>query len=211
MASKVILISGGTASGKSSIAKELTEILREKNTVTRIELDNYYRPKIKNLEKYPEWDRVDWDDPKSLDWVMLKRDINILLSGTDVEKPLWSYETNDYKEKTKTFKAADIIIIEGIFGLNKRIVDLGDFKIFVHASDSTRIERRIERDKNDRYENYDSNKFRSQWVKILRPAHEMYIEPTRTDADFIIDTELIKIKYISETLRSMIKYEFNKK
>lgn len=206
---KVILLAGGTASGKSTIAQELKELIREDRTSTLIMMDNYYRPKKENLKMFPEWNgKVDWDDPKSIDWELLNADIRKLLKNKEVVKPLWSYEINDYTpERTKIFKPADVIIIEGIFALNSNIERLGDYKIYVQAGTNARLERRIRRDKETRYKNYDEKKFRKVWSDILVPSHKKFIRPTKAYADFILDTEFIKKTIISDKLRNMLTKE----
>lgn len=207
--SKVILISGGTASGKTTIARELKETMNEDSSSTLIHMDNYYIPRELNEKQFKDGE-IDWDDPKSLDWEMLRRDLKQLLNGEEVVKELWDFSTNNYSKETITFRPRDYIIVEGIFGLNEKIVNLGDFKIFVEASDEVRKQRRLERDRRERYEITDAE-FEKEWNTLLKPGHDKFIRPTKSNADFILDTEVIKKKYISETMRQMLETVFKTK
>ena len=48
----IIAIAGGTASGKTTIAKNLEEVIREHKSVVRLELDNYYMEEAQAKEQF---------------------------------------------------------------------------------------------------------------------------------------------------------------
>lgn len=201
---KIILIAGGSASGKTSVARDLTEIVGKKSSVTLFEIDNYYLPKAEALKKNQSWEIVDYDNPKSVNWDLFLEDLKTLQLGKDVVKAVYDYDKEDYKEETVTLKAADVIIIEGIFALAVReLVDMGDLRIFVHADNDTRFVRRLKRDQETRY-NISVDDFMNRWTNILKPSHNKFIEPTKSFADFIINTESLKEKHIPKVLKTLV-------
>ena len=79
----------------------------------------------------------------------------------------------------------DVIILEGILVLeDQRLRDLMDIKLFVDTDADFRIIRRMQRDIKERGRTMDS--VIDQYVKVVRPMHNQFIEPTKRYADIII-------------------------
>jgi uridine kinase len=79
----------------------------------------------------------------------------------------------------------DVIILEGILILeDERLLDLMDIKLFVDTDADLRIIRRILRDMKERGRSLDS--VIEQYISIVRPMHNQFIEPTKRYADIII-------------------------
>ncbi|MGG3094004.1 uridine kinase, partial [Bacillus safensis] len=79
----------------------------------------------------------------------------------------------------------DVIIVEGIFALeDERLRDLMDIKLYVDTDADLRIIRRILRDTKERGRSIDS--VIEQYVSVVRPMHNQFIEPTKRYADIII-------------------------
>ena len=102
----------------------------------------------------------------------------------------------------------DVIILEGILVLeDARLRDLMDIKLFVDTDADLRIIRRIMRDINERGRTIES--VIEQYLSVVRPMHNQFIEPTKRYADIIIpegghnevaiDLMVTKIKTILET------------
>ena len=102
----------------------------------------------------------------------------------------------------------DVIILEGILVLeDSRLRDLMDIKLFVDTDADLRIIRRIMRDIKERGRTIDS--VIDQYLSVVRPMHNQFIEPTKRYADIIIpegghnevaiDLMVTKIKTILET------------
>ena len=78
-----------------------------------------------------------------------------------------------------------VIIIEGIMTLlNKKLRDLMDLKVFVDADPDERLIRNIQRDTIDRGRTV--SMVVDRYLKVLKPMHEQFIEPTKRYADIII-------------------------
>jgi uridine kinase len=178
----LIGIAGGTGSGKSTVTKEVFKGINE-DRVTIIEQDSYYKDQS-NLS-YDERVKTNYDHPDAFDNKLLISQLNDLLDGKPIMKPIYDFEIHNRKEETSMVEPKDIIILEGILILfEKEIRDLLDIKIFVDTDSDVRIIRRILRDIKDRGRTLDS--VIQQYMKTVRPAHLQFVEPTKRYADIII-------------------------
>ncbi len=184
---KIVLVAGGTASGKTMIA----EILRkqyEQNGVscTLMSMDNYY----KSLDMLPEENGMDvnWDSPEVLDWDTLIDDVKKLYNGENVYKKEYNFGTFSHPGEEVEYKSSDVIIIEGLFSLyREEIRELAISKVFVHSDDDIRLIRRIDRDSNGRYKDgFQLPIFMKKWIDEIKPMHKKFVKPTNEYADIII-------------------------
>ena len=112
--SKVILIGGGSASGKTyTLNKVLEQIPNER--VAHISLDDYY----KDFSYLPIEERAkfNFDHPKSFDWPLLNKQLSDLKNGIAIDKPIYDFVTHSRKKETEKIEPKEIIIIEGIMAL----------------------------------------------------------------------------------------------
>ncbi len=180
----VIGISGGTGSGKTTLAKRLQTTLGIK--VALIEQDCYYKDLTHLSAK--ERERVNFDHPNSIDFDLLYRDVLALKKGKSINKPIYSFKTHCREEGSIPMIGGDVIIVEGILILtDERLRKLFDLKIFVEAEDDVRILRRIERDINER--GRDLNGVIEQYLTTVKPMHRLFVEPCMRHADVIIPGE----------------------
>lgn len=185
MTQKAILIglAGGTASGKTSMARAITTDF-PKNDVALIEQDSYYFDLSHlSLEKRAE---VNVDHPNSMDFDLMTEHIDALIYGGEVDVPYYEHATHTrLAGKKQTFKGQHIIVLEGIFALyNESLRKRMDIKIFVDTPDDVRIIRRIKRDMSNRGRDFDT--IIKQYYETVRPMHKQFIEPTKRYADIII-------------------------
>lgn len=184
MVSRPILIgiTGGTGSGKSTVAKAIFECLPEKN-ITIIEQDSYY----KNQSHLSMEERVktNYDHPLAFDTDLLIQHLKDLLDGQSVQKPIYNFSMHTREKFSILVEPKDIIILEGIMILeDERLRDIMDIKIFVDTDSDVRIIRRIMRDIKERGRTLDS--VIDQYLTTVRPAHLQFIEPSKRYADIII-------------------------
>ncbi|MBD5072619.1 uridine kinase, partial [Xanthomonas citri pv. citri] len=101
------------------------------------------------------------------------------------EKPIYDYKLHTRSEETVHVEPKDVIILEGILVIeDKRLRDLMDIKLYVDTDADLRIIRRIMRDINERGRSIDS--VIEQYVSVVRPMHNQFVEPTKRYADIII-------------------------
>lgn len=181
----LIVVAGGTASGKTTVVQKIYERLNT-NDVQVLKFDDYY--KDLSLLSIEERSKVNFDHPLSLDNDLMYHDLDLLLNGNIIEKPLYDFKTHTRKKETETIKPTKVIILEGILSLyDKRIRDLADIKIFVECDDDMRFIRRLKRDMNERGRSLDS--VIDQYLTTVKPMYYEFIKPTKRYADIIIPND----------------------
>lgn len=174
-------IAGGTGSGKTTITRRLLQ--RFPDSVSVVYHDNYY--KAHNDMSYEERSKLNYDCPDAFDTELLLRDLAALRRGEEIRCPVYDYTVHNRSDKTVLVKPAPVVIVEGILIFeDKRICDLLDIKIFVDTDADVRILRRIVRDVRDRGRSLES--VVDQYLTTVKPMHEMYVEPSKRNADIII-------------------------
>ena len=174
-------IAGGTGSGKTTITRRLLQ--RFPDSVSVVYHDNYY--KAHDDMTYEQRSHLNYDCPDAFDTELLLRDLAALRRGEEIRCPVYDYTVHNRSEKTVLVKPAPVVIVEGILIFeDKRICDLLDIKIFVDTDADVRILRRIVRDVRDRGRSLES--VVDQYLTTVKPMHEMYVEPSKRNADIIV-------------------------
>lgn len=182
---KVVLIGGGSASGKTYVLKKVLEKIPEEK-ITRISLDDYYK-EFSSLS-IEERSKINYDHPKAFDWKLMVSQIKDLKNGKAIEKPIYDFSIHGRSEKTEVVEPKELILVEGIMALvNKDLRDLGDLMVFINASRERRLVRRIERDQKERGRTYDS--IIEQYFSTVLPMYEEIIAPSQYYADLIINND----------------------
>lgn len=178
----LIGITGGTGSGKSTVAQAIFNSLPKENILI-IEQDSYY--KDQSHLNFNERTKTNYDHPLAFDNDLFIEHLQNLMNKNTIEKPIYDFEKHNRKNTTIRVESRDIIIVEGIMILeDERIRDLLDIKIFVDTDSDVRIIRRILRDITDRGRTLES--VIDQYLTTVRPAHLQFIEPSKRYADIII-------------------------
>ncbi|CAM3113258.1 uridine kinase [Filibacter tadaridae] len=201
----VIGIAGGSGSGKTSVTNSIYDVFKEHSVVV-IEQDYYYKDQSHLL--FEERLETNYDHPLAFDTELLIQHVRMLLERQQIEKPVYDYAYHTRSDKTVIIEPKDVIILEGILVLEDvELRKLMDIKLFVDTDADLRIIRRIMRDINERGRTIDS--VIEQYLTVVRPMHNQFIEPTKRYADIIIpegghnevaiDLMVTKIKTILET------------
>ena len=178
----IIGIAGGTGSGKTTVVKKIVEALPP-HYVAVVPLDSYYNDTTSMTEE--ERHAINFDHPDAFDWKLLSKQINDLRHGIAIEQPTYSYLQCNRLPETIHVDPKPVIIIEGIMTLlNKKLRDMMDLKIFVDTDPDERLIRNIQRDTIDRGRTV--SMVVDRYLKVLKPMHEQFIEPTKRYADLII-------------------------
>jgi len=182
---KIVLVGGGTASGKTHVIREVCKLLGEEN-ILHFPIDDYY----KDLSNMPFEERAkqNYDHPKAFDWKLMREHIKVLKEGKSIDKPIYDFSVHNRSNKTEHVDSKKVIIIEGIMALvDKEVRSYGDLKVFIKASNERRLVRRIERDTKERGRSYDS--VIKQYFETVQPMYEEIIGPSQYYADLIINND----------------------
>lgn len=201
----VIGIAGGSGSGKTSVTNAIYEAFKDHSVVV-IQQDFYYKDQS-HLEM-EERLMTNYDHPLAFDNDLLIDHVNQLLQRQGIEKPVYDYAAHTRSKETILIDPKDVIILEGILVLeDERLRDLMNIKLYVDTDADLRIIRRILRDISERGRTVES--VVEQYLNVVRPMHNQFIEPTKRYADVIIpeggqnevaiDLMVTKIKAILES------------
>jgi uridine kinase len=178
----VIGVTGGSGSGKTSVTKAIYESLKD-HSILVLEQDYYY--KDQSELPFEERLKTNYDHPLAFDNDLLIEHIEKLLRYEPIEKPVYDYAIHTRSEKVIPVEPKDVIILEGILVLeDERLRDLMDIKLYVDTDADLRIIRRMTRDISERGRTFDS--VVNQYLNVVRPMHNQFIEPTKRYADVII-------------------------
>lgn len=202
----IIGIAGGTASGKSTLASKIKDEF--KDDVIVLAHDFYYKS-LTNITLEERMKR-NYDCPEAFETDLLIKDIKKLISGKEIERPIYSYTERLREEETVRVKPTSIIVIEGILVLeNEELSNLMDLKVFVDTDADIRLTRLIERDRKER--GLDLEYIISKYKDTLKPMHEKYVEPCKKKVDIIIpanrDNNDIGFNVVIDKVRDIIENE----
>jgi uridine kinase len=178
----IIGISGGTGSGKTTVANRILETV-EKSEVVFIQQDSYYR----NLKDLPLDYRqlANFDHPDALDNELLVNHIRKLKAGESIELPVYDFRRHTRVAETRLVQPKPIVIVEGILiFIDSRLLEQMDIKVFVDTPDDIRFIRRLRRDIAERGRTVES--VIEQYIATVRPMHMQFVEPSKRYADVII-------------------------
>jgi uridine kinase len=178
----VIGVAGGSGSGKTSVTKAIIDSFKG-HSILMIEQDYYY----KDQSHLPMEERLktNYDHPLAFDNDLLIEHIEKLLRFEAIEKPVYDYAIHTRSNEIIKVEPKDVIILEGILILeDERLRNLMDMKLYVDTDADLRIIRRLLRDIKERGRSMDS--VIEQYVNVVRPMHNQFIEPTKRYADIII-------------------------
>lgn len=177
----IIGIAGGSGSGKSTLTENIKK--RFGDDVTVVLHDYYY--KAHDDMTYDERAQLNYDAPYAYDTDLMIRDLTLLKKGKKAIAPVYDFSIHNRRPETQEILPTKVIVVEGILVLEEQqLCDLFDIKVFVDADADIRIIRRIKRDMQVRARSFDS--IVNQYITTVKPMHEMYVEPSKKNADIVI-------------------------
>ncbi|XP_033229330.1 uridine-cytidine kinase isoform X2 [Belonocnema kinseyi] len=188
----LIGVSGGTASGKSTVCKRIMEKLgqvdkdHDQRQVVCISQDSFYKDLSKEDKMKAEKGQFNFDHPDAFDDSFILRTLEDIRAGIKCEIPAYDYRTNSLiKDQITTIYPADVVLFEGILVFyHQKIRDLFHMKLFVDTDSDTRLARRVPRDIKER--GRDLEFVLNQYMNYVKPAFEEFCLPTKKFADVII-------------------------
>ena len=203
---KFIMIAGPSSSGKTSFANRLSiQLIAKGRKPHPLSLDDYYVDR-ELCPKHPDGS-FDFECLESIDVKLFNEDMNRLLKGEAVDMPSFNFKTGkrEYRGRKLTLGADDILVIEGIHGLNDRLSQLippeHKFKIYISAltqlnidehnplsTTDERLIRRIVRDARTRGTN--AMETIAMWPSVRKGEREN-IFPFQEQADVMFNSALV--------------------
>ncbi|MEH7547786.1 MULTISPECIES: uridine kinase [Bacillaceae] len=178
----VIGVTGGSGSGKTSVTNAIYESLKDLSILV-LQQDYYY--KDQHNVPFEERLKTNYDHPLAFDNDLLIEHIEKLLRYEAIDKPVYDYSIHTRSDQVIPVDPKEVIILEGILVLeDERLRNLMDIKLYVDTDADLRIIRRLERDISERGRTFDS--VIAQYLNVVRPMHNQFIEPTKRYADIII-------------------------
>ncbi len=198
----IIGIAGGTGSGRSTFTNQIKNEFGDQETV--IYHDNYYR--CQDNIPFEERKKINYDHPDSLETGLLVEHLRELRAGRPVQCPVYDYTIHNRSGKTIPILPSRVILVEGILVLqDERLRDMMDIKIYVEADADERILRRALRDMEER--GRDLRGIIDQYLTTVKPMHYLYVEPTKSKADIIINSGLNDVAF--DVVRAKINQLLN--
>lgn len=171
---KMIFITGGSASGKTTLANQMKAKFGKDAIL--ISQDSFYKSTGNPNANY--------DVPKAFDFKLQKEVFAALARGEEVEIPIYDFSTHS-RNGTRIVTPAPIIIFEGLFTFyDSALLKNADLKVFVDTPADTRLGRRIIRDVKER--GRDVAEVIARWNKDVQPSYKQFISNTKNRADMII-------------------------
>lgn len=205
----IIGISGGTGSGKTTVARRILENVSDEQVVF-LQQDSYYR----NLGDMPVELRqqINFDHPDALDNELFVNHVKALRAGEVIAMPVYDFAKHERKTESVRIEPKPILIIEGILVfVDAALRSLMDVKIFVDTDDDLRFIRRLQRDVKERGRSVES--VIKQYLETVRPMHRQFVEPSKRYADVIIPEgghNEVGIDLISGKIRAKLQEELEK-
>ncbi len=215
---RIVLIAGPSSSGKTTFSRRLTvQLLALGLSTFPLEMDNYFVDRDKTPRD--EHGNLDFEALEALNLPRLGADLDRLLAGEEVQLPHYDFKTGrSGPGQTVRLRPGQIVILEGIHGLNPRLLPehlaRRAFRIYVSAltqlnldrhnrvsTTDTRLVRRIVRDARDR--GYSARDTISRW-ELVRRGEKRNIFPYQENADVMFNSalvyELAALKPLAEPL-----------
>ncbi|MCB9799100.1 hypothetical protein H6758_05260 [Candidatus Nomurabacteria bacterium] len=177
-------ISGLGGSGKSTIAEKIAQ---EFEKVTQVCVDHFYLPPEQRGQSHDSDDIIS----NCFDWDRLEYFLDALGKPgccTRYQKYNWNTEKLD---QWVNIPPDGLVLVEGIYCLQDRLIDKYDLTIWVDAPEEVRFQRSIQRDLQGRFKGKSEQEVIDMWKEIWIPQDRRYYEAFHPDqkADMIVSTQ----------------------
>ncbi|MDE1846407.1 MAG: uridine kinase [Candidatus Micrarchaeota archaeon] len=175
----IVQIAGGSGSGKTEVVG--ARIKASFAGAQVINMDDYYLP-IKEILANT---KINPDHPEAQKLDLLAEHLSLLQKGVSIKKPIFSFlAQGGTVVGEEVIKPSKVILVEGLFALQEKLVKHGDFRIFVEADYRTRLERRLVRDV--KRSTWSNEQTAGYYMTTGEPMYTKFIEPTKKNADVVI-------------------------
>ncbi|MEO8392680.1 MAG: uridine kinase [Chloroflexota bacterium] len=198
-----IAVSGGTGSGKTTIANAILERVGSHH-IAYIPHDSYYkdRPDLPLEQRRA----INFDHPDSLETSLTHDHIVALQNWQAIDIPIYDFTIHRRTAEVQHVEPQPIILVEGILVLAESALrPLFDVKIFVDTDADIRLIRRLHRDIEERGRTAES--VINQYLSTVRPMHMEFVEPSKRHADVIIPEggfNTVAIDMVSDRISALL-------
>jgi uridine kinase len=174
----LIAIAGGSASGKTTIARALAAQLDHAAVIGD---DDYYRP----LAPGADPDTHNFDAPDAKDLALLAAHLAEARAGRAFAKPVYDLRAHSRLPEPETIAPHACVIVEGLHAFaTPALAAAFDLKVFIEAEEALRLGRRMIRDVSERARTPGS--VLRQFLINVRPMHADTVAPQRALADLVL-------------------------
>ncbi|EPQ54243.1 armadillo/beta-catenin/plakoglobin [Gloeophyllum trabeum ATCC 11539] len=201
----LIGIAGGSASGKTHVARQIVQSLGSIPTVVILSQDSFYKRHTPEEVALAMDNKYDFDHPSALDMPMFAQCLMDLKKCRQTNVPVYSFTEHQRLDETQYLYGAAIVIAEGIMALqDPALRALYDLKIFVQCDSDLMLARRIRRDVKERGRSVDG--ILDQYLRYVKPAYDNFVFPTSRYADIIVpgSDNHVAIELISTHIRRQL-------
>jgi len=177
---KIIGISGGSGSGKTTIVRRIAKVIPDFICIAQ---DSYYKS-----AEYVDNQNItafNFDHPSAFDTDLMVEHLRALKRGETIRVPVYDFVHHRRSDDSVQVVPRSVVLFEGIMVfVDPRVRELMDLKLYVDTPGDIRFIRRLQRDITERGRTVDS--VIRQYLDVVRPGHFEFIEPTKAYADLII-------------------------
>jgi len=178
----LVAIVGGSGAGKTWLAERLLAAFVRQ--AARLSLDDFYRDR--SHVPPARRARVNFDDPRAIDWPAVERVLQVLRDGRPARVPVYDFATHCRLPRTKTLLPKPVVLVDGLWLLRRRTVRrLFALTVFIECPVRLRLRRRLARDVRERGRTPIS--VRWQFRETVEPMHRRHVAPQARWADVVLD------------------------
>lgn len=202
----VVAIAGGSGSGKTTLAKKLFAS-SDFNDCVILSQDSYYIDQSARFDG--DGGSVNFDHPSALEFELLADHLNELKAGQSVEVPQYDFASHKRCLETTRLHPRRVVIVDGTLILSQKVLlPLFDEAIFLEVDETTRFQRRLRRDVEERGRTPEG--VREQFYKQVKLMHDMFVEPSKLASSLIVRQSQLHVQKESQSpLRAMILNAFH--
>ncbi|KAJ3783038.1 armadillo/beta-catenin/plakoglobin [Lentinula aff. detonsa] len=206
----VIGVGGGSASGKTHVARQIVKALGSIPTVLILSQDSFYKYHSPEEIELAFESKFDFDHPDAIDMPMFASCLADLKACRQTNIPVYSFAEHQRLQETKYAYGATVIIAEGIMALHDPALrSLYDLKVFVQCDSDLMLARRITRDVKERGRSLEG--ILEQYLRYVKPSYDNFVRPTAAFADIIVpgQNNSVAIELISTHTRRQLQERSN--
>lgn len=222
---KFIMVAGPSSSGKTTFSHRLSiQLMAQGLKPHPIALDDYYVDRVDTPKD--DHGNYNFECLEALDIELFNHDMSALLKGERISLPTYNFRTGkrEYKGIFKQLGKNDILVLEGIHGLNGKLSyslpESSKLKIYISALTQLNIDehnnlpttdgrmiRRMVRDARNR--NISARETIAMWDSVRR-GEEQYIFPFQEEADIMFNSALIYELAVLKQYAEPLLFEIDK-